>query len=103
MQSTLHKRIMRRVYAIYFLRLLTHRCVLKTAMIAVLVVFSGRYVSYGAVFENLPSNYMKLPMFIGGAISNTEFVTIGLVFSVLVLFLFLVRDVRSVMRQGVLA
>ncbi|MDP3955999.1 MAG: hypothetical protein Q8Q18_02035 [bacterium] len=94
MQSSLNKRIMRRIYIVYVMRLLGHPLLVKAVMMTVLFVYSSQYVSYGAVVSNMPMSATKLPTFIGVALANTEYITLGLLFAVLVLFLYVIRDVR---------
>ena len=51
----LTKRIMRRIYLIWSIRLLLHPTTLKALIAALLIVRSMEYVSYANVFANMPA------------------------------------------------
>ncbi len=70
-QSALERRIMRRVYLIWGLRLALHPDVLKSLIVAVFIWRSTKYFSYTHVLANMPSlldvgaeyHFMKDAMF----------------------------------------
>ena len=82
--QALTKRIMRRIYLIWSIRLLLHPTTLKVLIAALLVVRSMKYVSYTNVFANMPALYdVSAGMqFVKAAMYNTHPMTLVLLSSV---------------------
>lgn len=93
----LKRRIMRRVWMVWFIRQAIHPTVLK-ALVAVLFFWrSTAYVSYGQVFENAPSlaNIPGNLSFAWNAATHTEMTTLLLVVSVLALGVWTMSDIAK--------
>src|SRR3990167_5544531 len=55
--QALTKRIMRRIYLVWSIRMLVHPTTLKVLIAALFVARSTTYVSYANVFANMPALY----------------------------------------------
>ena len=92
--STLSKRIMRRVYLIWSIRLLLHPTMVKVLLAALLLVRSMKYVSYANVFANMPALF-DVPagvQFMRSALHHTQPMTIVLLSSVVWLSVWVIAD-----------
>ncbi|OGZ08432.1 MAG: hypothetical protein A3C93_01445 [Candidatus Lloydbacteria bacterium RIFCSPHIGHO2_02_FULL_54_17] len=90
----LTKRIMRRIYLIWSIRLLLHPTTLKALIAALLIVRSMEYVSYANVFANMPALYNVSAgmQFVKVAMYHTHPMTLVLLSSVAWLAVWAVAD-----------
>lgn len=93
-QTQLQKKIMRRVYIIYTLRTILQPLVIKSLVGLMLVFRLSHYVSFAAVAENMPRSLNKLPVFLSGAIANTEAMTLIIMALMVFVGVWLMRDSR---------
>ncbi|OGZ08302.1 MAG: hypothetical protein A3D65_01045 [Candidatus Lloydbacteria bacterium RIFCSPHIGHO2_02_FULL_50_13] len=82
--QALTKRIMRRIYLVWSIRLALHPTTLKALIALLLVVRSTTYVSYANVFANMPAFYdVSAGMqFVKSAMYHTHPMTLVLLSSV---------------------
>jgi hypothetical protein len=90
----LKRRIMRRVYAIYAIRLALHPTTLRLAAVLALFWRSTAYISYTNVLANSPSIFdIRGELnFLQAALANTETVTFTMLAAVGVLAIWLAAD-----------
>lgn len=94
MNNELTKRIMRRAYFIWALRMVLNPLFLKTLIVFVLIIRSTEYISYTNVFANAPqlTNIPQIFTFLRGAMMHTESVTLLLLLATLSLLVWLTVD-----------
>lgn len=93
-QQQLKKRIMRRVYMLYGIRLFVHPRTLKSFILTLLLWRSTSYVSYVDVFNNIPgsTDITRDLLFAHSAIMRTELMTIVLMLAMVAFGIWLARD-----------
>lgn len=102
--ADLTKRIMRRVYFLWSLRLLLHPTTLKVLLAALLVFRSMKYVSYANVLANMPSlaDLSAQLLFAKMAMYHAHPMTLVLLSSVVWLFVWAVADTFFRRREALL-
>lgn len=100
MNDQLQKRIMRRVYAVFFMKRAVGPTALKlyTLMLASAGIVS--LVSVGNVFANMPADIAGVLVFVFYALSHTEFIVQLFVFGTLGAALWLVRDIVQGLQEA---
>jgi hypothetical protein len=95
MNEELRTRIMRRVYAIYLIKLVYRPIMLKLYALALGMWGLSALVSFGDVFENLSrlSDPSAIANFFVYALAHTELAVQTLLCAVLIAFAWLMRDI----------
>jgi len=90
----LTKQIMRRVYTVWTMRVLTNRVALKLYALGLFVALSSNYISFKAVISNFMSAYKtSFSSFMYSAFANTEIVTLILIAGTIAVLLWLMKDI----------
>ncbi len=101
MDKELTKRIMRRVYFVWGLRMAIHPVFLKSLIALVLFSRTTQYVSYSHVLANRP-RIADIPAnlaFVSDAFAKTEVASVLLILGTMVLMSWLATDFLSKTRQ----
>ena len=95
MNNDLTKRIMRRVYFVWALRMVLNPLFLKTLIIFVLITRSTEYISYAHVIANAPpmNNIPQLFLFLRSAMMHAETMSLTLLFAIMVFLVWLAVDI----------
>ncbi len=102
--TKLHKKIMRRVYYAFFLRMATHQIVLTGALLFASVYALSVFVHVASIFKNalsLPAE--RLPYYIGNAFIHTDSLTlfcVALVMCSVFVFLKVAKNSITESRRG---
>lgn len=91
--NTLQKSIMRRVYAVWFLKKITQPLFVKVYIFALLMWQFMSQVSMANVINNVPADFGKSINFFLDALIKTEVMVQGILLLSVVLGVFMVRDV----------
>jgi hypothetical protein len=94
MNNDLTKRIMRRVYVVWGLRMLVHPLFLKSLIAILLLYRSTAYISYTSVLANRPviSDIPRNLAFVQDAFMNTEVTSVLLILGTLAVMAWLAMD-----------
>jgi len=90
----LKKQIMRRVYTIWFMRLLVRPTAIKFYLLCIMLWQSFSYVSFASVIKNLPNitHIKSLYSFFAYAFLNTEAVVQVFAIAAMAIILWLIKD-----------
>lgn len=94
-EAALTKRIMRRVYLVWGLRMIVNPRFLKSLMMLLFVIRSTQYISYAHVIANAPSltDIPRSITFLSDALRHTGLMSATLLFGILIVSLWLIADV----------
>ena len=100
--SALSRAVMRRVYAIYAMRLFASPAAFKAYAIAAAVWQAGRYASFEHIFKNAPSLFdiAATLRFYVSAFAETEMMMRIIAVFAIALLLWLVRDVARIFSRA---
>jgi hypothetical protein len=95
MQESIKKRTMRRVVAVFYLRKVLNRFVLKVGILTLGALSFGSLVHVAAVFENMPSisNIGSFSLFSYYAFMNTDIFVQSVIVMAGLVTLWIMRDV----------
>lgn len=95
MGETISKRVMRRVYTVYYLRKVLNPITVKSAILAMGALGFGALVHVAAIFENLPalSDISGLYSFSYEAFANTDITVQAIVALSMAVVFWLTRDI----------
>lgn len=93
--TLLTKRIMRRIYLVWMIRLVLHPILLKTIIVGILFWRSTEYISYSNVIANAPrlTDIGSSLTFARGAVMHSESMTLVLLLGVLATATWLLSDI----------
>ena|SRR3989344_949083 len=102
MSSTLTQKTMRRIYVIWTMRIFKSPFFLKFYAIAAAMFGMAQYVSFMAVFKNVPAwnDFGAQFIFARSALFHTEILTTILFCISIVVFTLLCKDIFAFLRRG---